>query len=173
MTGDFDKAPGSELSVILSCAMALQHVHHTHHWQTRGSTYYGDHLLFQRLYEDLDDEIDQLAERAVGTGGVNLVNTDLVFNHAAQFVQCMKPDQEANPGPEGLAALSLSAEKCFLGLLDVAYKLLETREALSMGTDDLLQAAANLHEEHVYLLQQRAGGKVASMADRVACRARK
>ena len=38
------------------------------HWLSRGDSFYGDHLLFQRLYEKLGDESDQIAERAIGLG---------------------------------------------------------------------------------------------------------
>lgn len=168
MMEDFGNAAGSELSVVLSAAIALQHVHHTHHWQTRGSQYYGDHLLFQRLYEEMDDEIDGLAERAIGLGSLIVAQPILVHNHADQIVQHMYAGAAPYPEVEALPLLSLRAEKCFMALLEVVYKLMEAKGALTMGADDLLQATASLHETHLYLLQQRSGGK---MAERVARRA--
>ena len=41
---------------------AAHHVYWTLHWQARGPTSYGDHLLYQRLYEARIEEIDGLAE---------------------------------------------------------------------------------------------------------------
>lgn len=32
------------------------------HWNARGENYYSDHLLYQRIYEDIADQVDGLIE---------------------------------------------------------------------------------------------------------------
>ena len=41
---------------LLACFQALRMTYHTSHWQARGASFYGDHLLFQRLYLGDDEE---------------------------------------------------------------------------------------------------------------------
>ena len=63
-----------QLSDLLATLRAVHFIHWTGHWQVKGSPYYGDHLLLQRLYEGLDNEIDTLAEKLVAMFGVEIVN---------------------------------------------------------------------------------------------------
>lgn len=171
MMVDFGGARAAELAVLLAAAQAVQHIHQTHHWQTRGGAFYGDHLLYQRLYEDMFDEVDGLAERLIGmTGQAIMVQPLLTMDHMLGIAKRMYAGAKVLPGPEDLPALSLRTELCFTLALQYVYKLLESKGELSMGTDDMLQAMANLHETHVYLLQQRLGGRSASLATRVARR---
>ena len=44
--GDSEYAP---LAAFLAITEALQMIAHSHHWQTKGENFYGDHLLYQRL----------------------------------------------------------------------------------------------------------------------------
>jgi DNA-binding ferritin-like protein len=48
---------------LLAILRALQWSHQTAHWKVRGEPFYGDHLLFQKLYEAVGEEIDTLAEK--------------------------------------------------------------------------------------------------------------
>ena len=47
----YGDAKYAELGIFLDLLRALSLLHHTHHWQTMGSQFYGDHLLYQRLYD--------------------------------------------------------------------------------------------------------------------------
>jgi DNA-binding ferritin-like protein len=47
----------AELGVFIDLLRALSMLHHTHHWQTQGPHFMGDHLLYQRLYELADGQI--------------------------------------------------------------------------------------------------------------------
>jgi DNA-binding ferritin-like protein len=166
-------APAAEIAVVLSAIQALQHVHHTNHWQTRDRAFYGDHLLFQRLYEDIIDEIDTLAEKAVGLGGHTLVQPLLNKTHELMFVRDMYAECATKQvAAEEMSYISLRAEQGFTTLLQDAYKRMEASGTLSLGADNLLQGIADKHEEHLYLLQQRDGGKMAALVARVAQRVR-
>jgi DNA-binding ferritin-like protein len=56
----------SLLRSLLSLLRALDWHYRTAHWQVWGEAQYGDHLMFQRFYEAMPDEIDTLAEKMVG-----------------------------------------------------------------------------------------------------------
>ena len=57
---------GGVLALLRAQALSYQ----TSHWQVRGDDYYGNHLMFERLYGSVGEEIDTLAEKIVGYVGV-------------------------------------------------------------------------------------------------------
>lgn len=157
----FAGVPMAELGALVAILRAASVVHQSHHWQTRGSSYYGDHLLFERLYNDSLGFIDQVAERAVGSGSRDLVcpKTLSVLVAKLVFFWCQTP---VEPTAQDMVGVSLSVERCVVDCLKAARASLETKGALSDGTDNLLQGVADKHEEFLYLLQQRQGGRTAS-----------
>lgn len=50
---------------------AAHHLYHTLHWQAKGQPFYGDHLMFKRLYEGVEGDIDDLAEVIAGHYGAD------------------------------------------------------------------------------------------------------
>lgn len=154
----------AELGALVALLRGASIVHQTHHWQTRGTAQYGDHLLFERLYNESVGFIDQIAERAVGMGGESLVDPRLQAGLIPDLVSywCQYPE---SPSPLEMVAVSLEVERCVLKCLDSARSGLEERGALSSGTDNLIQGVADKHEEFVYLLQQRRGARGAYSYD--------
>ncbi|MCH7560353.1 MAG: hypothetical protein IIC67_03115 [Thaumarchaeota archaeon] len=71
---DAYEAPMAELAALLACLRAAAQLHQTNHWRTKGTAFYGDHQLFDRLYNDSLSMIDQVAERAMGQGSQRLVH---------------------------------------------------------------------------------------------------
>lgn len=147
--------PRAELGALLSCLRAGALIHQTHHWQTRGDTFYGDHLLYDRLYKESVDFIDQVAERAVGSGGHLLVHPLVQASQIQAIVGYVFGDISTDPSPDNYAKVSLATEVFLLEAISLAYKLLEEKSQLSHGTDNLLQGVSDKHEEFVYLLRQR------------------
>ena len=60
--------------ILLAVLRGAQWTFQSTHWQVFGESFYGDHLMFQRLYESLDDEIDTVAEKMVAMFGPTCVN---------------------------------------------------------------------------------------------------
>ena len=137
-----------QLSDLLSTLRAVHFIHWTGHWQVKGSPYYGDHLLLQRLYEGLDNEIDTLAEKLVAMFGVEIVNPAQQSVMMNQIIQNLSSVQ--NP-----IMRSLNAEKKLMRLLEHTFKSLVKQNNLSLGMNDFIAATANAHETYIYLLQQR------------------
>lgn len=147
--------PFSPLTTVLSALRALSIVHQAHHWQASGDSFYGDHLLFSRLYDAVNIEVDAVAEKAVGLGSVELVDPVVITSTALQMIEQVCPQQPVVPQPNDLANRSLSMESAFLILVDGVRSALQTSNELTNGLDNMLQDIADKHEGHVYLLKQR------------------
>jgi len=148
--------PYCELSVIASALRALAAIHQSHHWQASGDPSYGDHLLYDRLYYASNEHVDQVAEKAVGLGGEDLVCPVKLSEQTFSFVQ-----QACSCNTNGIymaseiALTSYEAEKHFLNLLSKCIDSLRASQMMTNGIENMLQGIADIHESHVYLLGQR------------------
>jgi len=142
---------------ILSFANALHYMYQNMHWKSSGESYYGDHLLFQRLYEGVAEEIDQIVERAIGISG----NDDFIkpasnLHKAASILEELMNDDMSS---KDFSKVAMEAEKKFINFIDESIKIFEDEGVMTTGLEDLLPAFVSKHEEHMYLLQQRSEGK--------------
>jgi len=62
---------------LLAAANALYTMLYTFHWKSKGANYYSDHELYSRIYESVEEDIDSIAEKAIGT-----TNDDSFFDAA-------------------------------------------------------------------------------------------
>lgn len=146
------KEAQESLSALLGTLRAMQWNHLTSHWQVGGDASYGDHLLFQRLYEKTVEETDGLAEKLVGTFGVNAVDAREQGNLMNMALNRMS--EIGDP-----VERALHFERMFQIILKDCLDVLESLGQLSLGLDDLLRTMANDHETHIYLLQQKQTGQ--------------
>jgi DNA-binding ferritin-like protein len=118
------------------------------HWHASGPNFYGDHLLFQRLYEDVNDEIDALSERVAGVFGIESGdNAKKLLSLSAFFSEGLMVVETA----QGL----LELERLVLQQIG---KTMECWEKCKIwGLDELLLSIASKHQEHQYLLSRRVG----------------
>lgn len=137
----------SLLCEVLACLRAQYLSYQTSHWQVVGQSFYGDHLLFQRLYESVQDQIDQLAEKLVGYLGRESVDLSVQIADMAEFVSSWTLiDCHHKRGLQSESDLQL--------VLKQAYEGIKESGAMTLGLDDWIMATANAHEENEYLLQQ-------------------
>ena len=87
-----DEHGAMELKALLSCLRALRMSHHTAHWQVKGTPFYGDHLLFERLYTAIDDEIDGLGEKMVSKYGADSVEAVESCDRMCSLLEKVKGD---------------------------------------------------------------------------------
>ena len=127
-------------------AMALIHQHN--HWTTKGDAFYGDHLLFERLYNSALKDLDLAAEKFMGLFGDSCLSYDLQADLLHKVLLKYK-NLEGSPGQ-----LSLASEEDFLKFSKEAYHSFEEDGKLTLGLDDMLMAIASQREESVYLLKQ-------------------
>lgn len=143
----------SPLTVLLGYLQAMSHLHQIHHWNTMGDTSYGDHLLFQRLYEESQDFIDQVAERSVGSKAVAAIEAAVQAQIIHSVLLGLTKDDEGTA--RNYAEVSLRGELYCLQLIKSVIQIMESDNTLSPGISNLLEGLADLHETFVYLLQQR------------------
>ena len=142
---------GPEVADMLNSMLALLRAqawaYQTTHWQIGGNSFYGNHLLFSRLYEGLGDQIDGFAEKMVGYLGVQAVDPIRSLDITRAWI-----DRWAAlecPFKRGLLA-----EEDFQTVTKRLKQALDDAGALTLGMDDWLAATASAHETHTYLLQQ-------------------
>ncbi len=157
---DYQGMPMAELGAFLAVLRAASMVHQTHHWQTRGDTFFSDHKLYEQLYNESQEPIDKIAERAVGLGTHLLVHPVIQAAHVGALVKHFCGDILSNPSADAYALVSLAAEIGVLSCLDEVRASLQNKGQLSTGTDNLLPDIADQHEVFVYLLKQRSISKV-------------
>ena len=154
MVSEWGSVSYSALSVLLVHLRFLNFVHQTHHWVTKGDNFYGDHQLFQRLYETTNDEIDALAEKAVGMGKVDNVNITLQTQQLMRLVKGYGM-MSTIPQPTELAKRSAAAEANFIKTVELAIDCMKGSGQMTRGLDNLLAGILDVHEGHIYLLKQR------------------
>lgn len=130
----------------ISFLRAIGLLHQNNHWLSKGKNFYGQHLLFERIYKSAQEDVDLAAEKFVG-----LFNEEcLDLNAQSKLIQ---KTLEKFSG-DNLIQLSLSAEKEFLEFSQKIYDTLKENDELSLGMDDMLMSVASRREEAVYLLKQ-------------------
>ncbi len=160
LVGDYQGLALAELGAFVAVLRSAALVHQSHHWQTRGDTFYSDHKLYEGLYEESLSFIDRIAERAVGAGNRLLVHPVIQASQVGSIVKFFCGDIQADPTPDQYALVSFMTEVYVLSFLGMTYQALEATQMLSKGTDNLLQETADKHETFVYLLRQRVQTKV-------------
>jgi len=120
------------------------------HWTVGpGNDFYQLHLLFERLYGAVPDQVDTLAEKLVcfyGPEAVPLCDRVLsIYKHAEELKKS---------GPIDGAML---LEESLQAAIKDAYTSMKNEGTLTPGVDDYLLSLANEHETHIYLLSRILG----------------
>ena len=131
--------------------MAL--IHQQNHWNSMGAHFYGNHLLFMRIYESALENLDTAAEKFIGVFGNKCLRYDLQAELLNKVLVKYK-NLEGSP-----IEMSLAVEKDFIKFSKSAYDCFDIEEKLTLGVDEMIMAIASKREESVYLLQQVLKGK--------------
>lgn len=136
------------LSKYVAFTRAMYLLHQQNHW---AASHYGDHLLFQRLYEEVQEEmVDDAAERVVGLCG------SLLFEGAEAVIA-----KKFAPKDKSLISLlksSLAIEEAFQKMCKLTYDEIKEKDMMTLGLDDLIMAQSSVGETHLYLLKQEIKG---------------
>ena len=145
--GDSEWAP---LAGFLAVTEGLQTLHRSHHWQTKGENFYGDHLLYQRLYEAILPEIDLIGEKLIG------VSQDVSLTNYFKRVKAMEMLLKAvTHSDQPYIVVSHDAELTYVRMGGELMDQLEQAGLLTRGLEQMLGNVLDKHEEHIYLLEQR------------------
>ena len=146
----------NQLQHLLALLRTLRWHYHTTHWRVQGKSFYGDHLMFERLYQgepSLDDEIDKLGEKMVTLYGRDAVASQTIWPEATRSLESAVSQSDC-PYRQ---ALALEGE--VQQTLKSAYDTLKAEGKLTAGMDDYLLALANERDTATYLLKQRMSEK--------------
>jgi DNA-binding ferritin-like protein len=141
------KSSAEILQEMLSLLRGQYWNYWTTHWQVKGPNYYGNHLLFRRLYEALQAEIDTLGEKIVAYFGTDEVENDLIMEKSHEWIK--KWAKIGDP-----VERAIRSEEDMQNIFKAGYKKLDESKDMSLGLDDFLMATANAHETNLYLLGQ-------------------
>ena len=148
--GEYDE----KYTKYLSFYMTLQTIYKSFHWLTRGTAFYSDHILFERLHNEVTEEIDFLAEKLISLFGRNCTNplesTKIVASNLEKIIPSFSPYCD----PNDLVAIALYFELLFLEINNQFYSDMQN-SGMTMGLDDLIMANHSKHENNLYLLKSR------------------
>jgi DNA-binding ferritin-like protein len=136
------------LGVMLAFTEALSMIHQSHHWQKQGDSFFGDHLMYQRLYEETNAEIDVLAEKIVGVGGIKMTNYFTRLSIIRSFMRGVAKGE----APE---VESHRAGLMYVIAGEMVMDVLKEKDILTRGIEQALGNILDKHESHIYLLQNR------------------
>lgn len=149
-----------ELGAILGMLEGLYVLFQKCHWITQGQSFYSDHLLYQRIYETIREEIDAVGEKSVGLGSPTLVSAQRRIKGMDKFIQCVEfkcqqTYQHSGNVENTYAKKALVAEKMFIETTTKLIDVLKQQNLLTRGLDNHLSDLLDSHEAIVYLLKQR------------------
>lgn len=143
---------------VLAYLRAIQWYAWTGHWRASGDTFYGDHLLLNRLYAGrgggpkINDQIDDLGERIVAYFGPQKVDPGFINKLTGQII-------ETHRYGDKFKALYSLEEGC-QHAIRLAWEANQKSGAyMSLGLDDYLMSLANERDTAIYLLGRRLGGR--------------
>ena len=146
----FGNSEWAPLAAFLAVTEGLQVIHHSHHWQTKGENFYGDHLLYQRLYETVLAEIDLVGEKLIG------VSQDVSLTNYFKRIKAMEMFLKAvTHSDQPYVVVSHDAELTYVRMGGELMDQLEQAGLLTRGLEQMLGNILDKHEEHIYLLEQR------------------
>jgi DNA-binding ferritin-like protein len=132
------------LAVLRAAGISHQHAH----WTVKGTPFYGDHLMFERIYNIIPGQVDHLAEKAVQKFGPKVVDP---CQQLEQMSGCMEVwDKEPDLYKRGLLV-----EKSVQASIKHAVAELDKSKDLDFGLDNFLRQLADDHQTPQYLLTQR------------------
>ena len=128
---------------------------HSAHNTVYGMPFAGDHTLYGKIYEEIQEEVDKFIERSIGLSGDQSMGCPIKITSVAQDML------KSLPSPTGMMGCEISEAgrdivDAYLNLLEFAYNKLTESGLMTLGLDDLISSSASTHEGYYYLLNQRA-----------------
>ena len=131
----------SPLLDVLAILTAQRQSYHSSHWASMGDDQYANHLLFERLYNAADEDIDPMGEKIRGIFGAGAVNAEDVTRATQEYVDEWgeEPDLKRR-GVESEIELQDTIHEALMG-------------PCAAGTENLLQGIADHSDTRLVLLQ--------------------
>jgi DNA-binding ferritin-like protein len=139
----------SDLQARFRClAMYYQLIH----WTLRGSFFYQDHLLADRLYGEVNDTIDEIAEKGIGV--THSTEHVILVPHLTKVLELLKgyPMKVSQNADFWKQAVKMEGE--LTDFLVKEYDIL-VKANKDIGVQNLLQGFVDDGSQRVYLIGQR------------------
>jgi len=117
---------------------------HRFHWNVEGSDFYEYHKLFQKIYEEVLDSIDDFAEK-IRTLGAYVPASLSAFSMLSQVA-----DENQNITKEAMVLELLQDNEIMLKVLKLVYDLAE--QAGEHGFSNFLAERMDAHRKHGWFL---------------------
>jgi DNA-binding ferritin-like protein len=118
------------------------------HWQNKGENFYGNHLLFERLYKVAEGDLDAAAEKTVGLYNPETIDMSSIMPIVQKI--CDKYSCKDND----YITCCLNAYQDFIKFAKNAYDSLKESGDLTLGLDDMIMSQCSNAETAIYLLKQ-------------------
>ena len=148
-------SPSEVISAYIGFLRAYHLWMHGAHNVTKGPSFAGDHVeLYGKIYNEVQDAIDGVIEKGIGVYQDESIACPMkiVEDAALLLSEWESPSEQA---ADRIADLALEYSKMLVSIGEGTSKMLDSMEALTYGTDNLLAGLVDTHESYVYLLQQR------------------
>jgi starvation-inducible DNA-binding protein len=131
----------------LANALALTLNYRKYHWEVTGPQFRSLHLLFEEFYNEVNDTIDELAERARMLGGLPVHSPEQIREHASITI--------AEPGRIGpREAVSQAHDNTHTVIREQRAAIDDASDRGDPGTADLLTRVVQIHEKHEWFLRE-------------------
>ena len=137
-------------ALYIATLKALYLIEQHCHWTTKGNDFYGDHLMFQRLYESAQEDVDLAAEKFIGVFGLECLDYTMQADLLNKVLLKYKDIEDP-------VSCCLKIEQDFIKFSQSAYDCFKEEETMTLGLDDMVMSIASSREESVYLLKQAQG----------------
>ena len=132
---------------LLSILRAMQIHYHTMHWKSHGQNFYGDHIMYERIYKSLKKDIDECGEKSIALFGDNSIDevelAQMILSWIIRWNSTNEHDKAVMP------------EVDLQNVAKQTFDQLSSANNLSMGLNDFLMTICNKHETDLYLIKQR------------------
>jgi len=137
------------LSIVLANTYALYLKTQNFHWNLAGTDFYSLHLLFEKQYEELQEAIDEIAERIRALG----FYVDGSFSGFKKLTSIQEEKEKRS-----IAGMLKELVRCHEILIkqgrDLAEQVDKCKEK-DLATIDLLSRRLGVHEKFVWMLRSQ------------------
>ena len=140
-----------EVVKILNALLSDEYILYTKtrkfHWNVVGPQFHDLHKFFESQYEELDEIIDEVAERARSLGGASFGTLNEFLSHAR-----LKEKPGQNPNADGMVLALLLDHEAIIQILRSDLQICTDRCG-DVGTTDFLTGLMEQHEKMAWMLR--------------------
>lgn len=144
----FLQFPYGKLIKVLVATQGLSLIAQTSHWAAKGTNFYQEHLLFERVYNTVSGHIDAIAEKCVGLNKNGMVvEPCALLNANLEFVEAFKSFNQSDLTTKVYSAVCVHKK-----ITTKVYEELKADGLMTGGIENLIQSLLDDIEQLEYLL---------------------